>query len=108
MTEYAWIKTDDGREVFRRIRYDRVARSRLPCPMLIGDHIAPTRSMVDGKLYDSKAALRATYMPSGNAKGERYIEIGNEQQPIPKPKRPDRKQVRFSVQKALSRVGIST
>lgn len=109
MTDYAWYDKGDGRQVYRKVpKPEPDRRSAFNCPMLIADHIEPTRSMVDGKIYDSKAALRATYMPSGNVSGDRYIEIGNEQQK-PKPKaKPDRKAIRHSVQKALSQVGIST
>ena len=52
------------------------ARSALPCPHIIGDSMPPTEQ-VDGKLYTSKSAFRAT----GKALG--LIEIGNER---PKPK----------------------
>lgn len=107
MTDYAWYDKGDGRQVYRKVpKPEPDRRSMFGCPMLIGDHIEPLRSMVDGKLYDSKAALRATYKPSGNEKGERYIEIGNEtQKPFVKPK-PDRNAIRASVRRAASRVGI--
>lgn len=98
---YAWIKLGDGRQVYRRIRRDDVARSDMPCPMLIPDHIE-VKSMVDGQMYTSKSALRRSYRERG------YIEIGNEQQAMPKPKKPDRREIRQSLQKAMSRIGIST
>jgi hypothetical protein len=93
-------------EYYARKQID-VARSRLPCPMLISDQTEPVRSMVDGKTYDSKSALRRTYSPSGNAEGERYNEVGNETQEIPSRPKPDRKAIRESVRRAASRVGIS-
>lgn len=75
------------------------ARSSLPCPMVIGDSVE-IKSMVDGKIYTSKAALRRSYRERG------YIEVGNEElKPPPKPK-PDRKKIRESVEKAFSRAGI--
>jgi len=40
--------------------------------MLIRDTIDPTRSMADGQIYTSKAALRAGYRAKG------MIEVGNE------------------------------
>jgi len=50
----------------------------LPVPNVITDSIEPVQSMADGRYYSSKAALRATYKPSGNPQGESYIEVGNE------------------------------
>lgn len=65
------------------------ARGDFPTPMISGDSIGQhVQSAADGKWYDSKAALRATYMPSGNPQGIRYNEVGNEVQPIAPP--PDR------------------
>lgn len=76
-----------------------VQRSDLPSPMVISDDIE-VKSMVDGKVYSSKSALRRSYREGG------YIEVGNEEmKPAPKPK-PDRKAIRESVRKAASRVGI--
>lgn len=75
------------------------ARSSLPCPHIVGDSIE-IKSMVDGRIYTSKSALRRSYRERG------YIEVGNEElKPPPKPK-VDRKAVRESVGKALSRAGI--
>jgi hypothetical protein len=47
------------------------ARSDLPLPYVISDHMEPTEQ-VDGKFYTSKRAFRAT----GRALG--LIEVGNE------------------------------
>lgn len=87
-----------------------VARSSLPMPMLIGDNIEPTQSMADGKMYTSKAALRATYLPSGNPDGKRYTEVGDdrsvtEPKPFRKP-RPKREEIKASVNKAFSMAGL--
>lgn len=86
------------------------ARSDLPAPMLLSDTIEPTQSMVDGQYYTSKAAIRATYKPSGNKEGKRYVELGNDSsvtspKPFTRPK-PDRKDVRKSIDKAFSRAGL--
>lgn len=86
------------------------AASDLPAPRIIGDTIEPTQSMVDGKYYTSKAAIRATYMPSGNAEGKRYVEVGNDSsvmdpKPFKKPA-PDRKAIKAAVGKALSQTGF--
>lgn len=79
------------------------ARSSLPSPMVISDNIDPVRSMADGKEYTSKAALRATYKPSGNPQGNSYAEVGNEIMPsAPKPK-PDDGAIQASLQKAVAR-----
>lgn len=75
------------------------ARSHLPAPMVIGDSVE-IKSMVDGKIYTSKSALRKSYRERG------YVEVGNEKlTPAPKPA-PDRKAIREAVGKAMSRVGI--
>ena len=78
--------------------------------MLIGDTIEPTQSMVDGQFYTSKAAIRATYKPSGNKEGVRYAEVGNDPsimnpKPFKKPK-PDRKAIKAAVGKAFSKAGL--
>lgn len=107
MSEYAWFDNGRGRSVYRRVRNEAPpARSELPCPMVVSDAIE-IRSMADGKIYTSKAALRASYLPSGNPSGERFIEIGNEALTPPPPPKPDRKAIRDSVGKALNRVGVS-
>lgn len=86
------------------------AASSLPAPMLISDSMEPVQSMVDGKYYTSKAALRATYLPSGNKEGKRYVELGNDSsvtnpKPFKKPA-PDRKAVKAAVRKAASQAGL--
>ena len=97
---YAWIDGGEGRKVFRRIRDDKPARSDLPFPMIMSDQIE-LKSMVDGRIYTSKAALRASYREKG------YVEVGNEAlKPAPKPK-PDRKAVRDALGRAFNRAGIA-
>lgn len=64
----------------------------------------PVKSMLDGKLYTSKAALRATYKAAG------VTEVGNDSsimspKPFKKPK-PDRKAIKAAVGKAFSRAGL--
>lgn len=77
---------------------------RLSRPHYISDDQPFIKNMVDGKMYDSKAKMRKTYHPSGNEKGERYIEMGNEE-PIhfKRPKVPDLKPY---VERAASKLGI--
>lgn len=74
-------------------------RSSLPCPRLASDHMAPVQSMLDGRLYDSKSALRATYRAAG------VTEVGNDParlRPRQKPKT-NEKAVRDTVEKAAAR-----
>lgn len=82
------------------------ARSELPVPMIISDTIEPVQSMVDGSWHSSKSSLRATYHPSGNKHGERYIEVGNDPQRFKKkkPLQPDEKGIEVAVDKAVARV----
>lgn len=74
-------------------------------PMLALDTMDPVQSQLDGRFYDSKAALRKTYKEAG------VVEVGNDSSVLnPKPRekpKPDRKAIRESVGKALNRVGIS-
>ncbi|MEL6758103.1 MAG: hypothetical protein AAFP81_16855 [Pseudomonadota bacterium] len=76
------------------------SRSELPSPMLIRDEMSPLMGMHDGKMYDSKSALRASYKAHG------VIEVGNDSsvmKPQPrKPKRPDRKSIRDSINRAVA------
>lgn len=76
-------------------------RSDLKAPMLLRDSMEPVQSMLDGKMYDSKAALRATYKAAG------VVETGSEL-PKPRPKyKTDRKAIKAAVRRAASKVGFS-
>jgi len=79
-------------------------RSELPGPNIIGDNMGAVQSMLDGKFYDSKSALRKTYKQAG------VTEVGNDSsilapKPFKKP-RPKREEVKASVRKAFSRAGM--
>lgn len=78
---------------------------RLAAPMVVRDEMPAIQGQHDGKIYTSKRALRASYMPSGNAEGKRYVEIGNDPARHKPKKRhkPDRKAIHDSVQKAKAR-----
>lgn len=78
---------------------------RLAAPNVVRDEMAPVRGQHDGKIYDGKRALRASYLPSGNAEGKYYVEIGNDPaRHRPKPRtKPDRKAIRDSIEKARAR-----
>jgi len=71
----------------------------LPVPNVITDTMDPVQSMLDGQMYSSKSALRATYKAAG------VVEVGNDPaRHRPKPKRkPDRKAIRTSIEKATAR-----
>lgn len=80
------------------------ARSIHGCPMVITDTMDPVQSMLDGKMYDSKALLRSTYRAAG------VTEVGNDPSIInPKPFKkppPDRKAIKAAVGKAFSQAGL--
>lgn len=76
-----------------------IKRSDMPCPRLATDHMTPVQSMLDGRMYDSKSALRATYRAAG------VTEVGNDParlRPRQKPKTSE-KAVRDTVEKAAAR-----
>jgi len=70
-----------------------LARSALPCPMVISDTMPPTEQ-VDGRFYESKAAFRAV----GRSLG--LTEVGNEKPP-PKWRSTDTKAVKAARRQAL-------
>lgn len=78
---YQWIDLGDGRQVFRKVETHEPKRSSLPMPMLALDTMAPVQSQATGKVYDSKAALRAEYKQLG------MVEVGNDPARLRKPKR---------------------
>lgn len=81
----------------------RKVRSHLPGPMIIGDTIEPTQSMLDGKHYTSKSQLRRTYREAG------MTEAGNDapMSPPPKPRtRVNRTEIQATVAKAFSKAGL--
>lgn len=82
----------------------RDIRSDLAGPMVISDTMQPVQSQLDGKMYDSKASLRASYRAAG------VVEVGNDSSvtsPKPRPRRkPDTAGIKAAVGKAFSRVGL--
>lgn len=80
-------------------------RSNIPSPSVIVDTIEPFQSQIDGKMYDSKAAYRATLKPGGNPEGKEYVEVGNDparHKPF-KRKPPDTKANVEAIKKAQAR-----
>ena len=74
-----------------------VARSSLSTPMVLTDTMNPVRSQLDGKMYDSKAALRRTYKEGG------VVELGNEA-PLTRPVHPppDAEEIRDVVAQSMA------
>jgi hypothetical protein len=68
--------------------------------MLMSDTMDPVQSMLDGRMYDSKSRLRATYKDAG------VTEIGNDPQRFKTKERPkpDRKAIRDSIERAKARL----
>jgi hypothetical protein len=50
----------------------------LCAPSVISDSMPAIQSMVDGRMYDSKAAIRAGYREAGKRDGREYAEVGND------------------------------
>jgi hypothetical protein len=76
---WAWFRLDDGRSYHRKLeREDNRCRSSFPTPMVMSDYIDPVKSQADGKVYDTKSGLYASYREDGNPQGIRYECVGNE------------------------------
>jgi hypothetical protein len=75
-------------------------RSSLPFPMVLSDTMEPVQSQLDGRMYDSKSSLRATYKDAG------VLEIGNDPARFKTPEKPkvDRKAIRESIMRAKARL----
>ena len=71
------------------------ARSALPAPRIMSDNIE-IQSMLDGKVYTSKAQLRGTYRSAG------VEEIGNEKPKAPQKVTPDRREIRKALHEVAS------
>jgi hypothetical protein len=92
------FQTDRLLERDRRSRKPRPEpkRSDLPCPRIASDIMPPVQSQVDGKMYDSKSAIRRSYKATG------HEEIGNDParlRPFVRPKT-DRKAIKETVERA--------
>jgi hypothetical protein len=75
-------------------------RSSHASPVVIGDSMTPVQSMLDGKFYDSKTALRATYKAAG------VTEVGNDPAIRRRKPKPDREAIKDTVGRAFARVGL--
>jgi hypothetical protein len=88
-------------------------RSDLAAPMLIRDSMDAVKSMLDGKMYDSKRGLRRTYRDAGvtevgDDKSYTDPEYMRRQAPseVKRQKQKSRKKVEAAVGKALSQAGF--
>jgi hypothetical protein len=71
---------------------------------VISDTMQPVQGQHDGKIYDSKAQLRSSYRAHG------LLEVGNDAARLRTPKAPqiDRTQIRASLERAKSRVALTS
>lgn len=78
---------------------------RLICAPRLGmsDSIAPTMG-ADGRLHDSLASYRRSLTPSGNPKGERFLELGSDALPEHKPPPVDRRARRDAIKAGMADV----
>ena len=78
----------------------------LGCPHVVTDVMDQVKSMLDGKMYDSKSHLRASYKQAG------VTELGNDSSimdPKPfEPQPPDREKIRDAVGRAYGEVDLVT
>lgn len=96
-----WIVTGDGLIPAENYCRPPTNRSTLAAPHVLTDSMPPTKSMLDGKLYDSKARLRQTYRAAG------VVEVGNDVPATPPaPKRPRREDIKAAVGRAFSKAGL--
>ena len=94
-----WIVTGTGLVPAEEYCRPTPNRSSLAAPHLVRDSMLPVKSMLDGKLYDSKSRLRRTYREAG------VVEVGNDVAPTPSaPKR--REDTRAAVGRAFSKAGL--
>ena len=71
---------------------------------VISDTMQPLQGQHDGKIYESKAQLRASYRAHG------LIEVGNDPARLRRytPPKIDRKQIRAAVERAKSQVALTS
>ena len=99
-----WFVMSDGRRLLRkRERASPPARSRFPAPMILRDTMPPTLGP-DGRMHDSVSSFRAACRPDGNPRGERYLELGDEELPAFKPPEFDPKARRDAIHAGIADV----
>jgi len=79
-----------------------------PLPRIYtGDETEPLRSMVDGKMYTSKAAMRESYRAQNNPRGTEFVEVGDDAgylNPVHKPLEADKTDIAAALDKAEAAV----
>jgi len=79
-----------------------------PLPRIYtGDETEPLVSMVDGKTYTSKAAMRESYKASNNPRGTEFVEVGDDAgylNPVHKPLEADKTDIALALDKAEAAV----
>lgn len=101
--EYAWQwDASRGREVYRRVRKEEPPKRGWGPRLVFMRDECDVVSMVDGRRYTSKSALRKSYREAG------YVEVGNELDYVTTPPPPPEPQgVAESVEKALRATGLT-
>lgn len=100
----AWFVFDDGKRYLRKRDQSASARREVNFPMIgRGDTIDPCCG-ADGKFYTSLSAYRATLKPDGNPKGERFIEMGDQELPPFKAPEFDRQSRRDAIKAGIQDV----
>lgn len=102
------------RDNFKLIRWDKPvsrerrvylapARSDLPAPMIISDHMEAAEHPCTGAMIDSKSRFERITREHG------CVTIGNDSARLrnTKEKKPDRKQIRESLQRSFAQHGLS-
>lgn len=79
------------------------ARRILSAPRVLSDTIAPILGM-DGRIHDSLSGYRHSLTPSGNARGERYYELGDQELPEFKAPEFSRKERRDAIRAGMADV----
>lgn len=80
------------------------AQRRIVAPMIARpDTIEPIRG-ADGRMHTSLASYRASCQPGGNPRGERFVELGNEELPAFKAPEFDRKSRREAIRAGIADV----
>ena len=84
------------------------ASNPAPLPRIYtGDETEPLRSMADGKMYTSKAAMRESYRASNNPRATEFIEVGDDAaylNPVHKPLEADKTDIAVALDKAEAAV----
>ncbi len=74
----------------------------LAAPNVVRADMPAIQGQHDGKMYDSKRAIRASYLPSGNAEGKYYVEVGNDEARLRPHKKPKPKGIKDAIAKAAA------